>query len=348
MTIRIGLRIPPCADVRQVAATARAAEEAGFAVAWLPDSQFLWRDVWAAMALAALSTERIALGTCVTQFETRHATVTAAAAATIDELAPGRTILGVGTGDSAIKTLGLIPTRLSAMREQIESCRALWTGGSVEFGGRVMALRATSPSGRLPIYMAATGPKALALAGEIADGVIVLAGVAPELIERSLLHIRAGAARVGRDLAGLDICLGTFCHVTGDEREAARIVKPYACTLAQIGGTDALELAGIDVSVPAVIPEVYPDMGHAENWDQACEVASRWITDEMALRYAEKFCFVGDASHIQRKIETALQCGITSFYIRGFSSYTLPTDILTTFGRQVIPRFRGHRREVVG
>lgn len=100
MTIRFGLRIPPCADVRQVAATARAAEEAGFDVARLPDSQFLWRDVWAAMALAAISTERIALGTCVTQFETRHATVTAAAAVTIDELAPGRTILGVGTGDS--------------------------------------------------------------------------------------------------------------------------------------------------------------------------------------------------------------------------------------------------------
>jgi len=347
MTIRFGLRIPPCVDVREVAAIARAAEKAGFDVAWLPDSQFLWRDVWVALALAATSTERIALGTCVTQFETRHATVTAAAAATIDELAPGRTILGVGTGDSAIKTLGLVPTRLSAMREQIETCRALWTGESVAFGGRAMSLRATPPSGRLPIYMAATGPKALALAGEIADGVIVLAGVAPELIERSLFHIRQGAARVGRDLAGLDICLGTFCHVSDDEHEAARIVKPYACTLAQIGGTDALEIAGIDVAVPAVIPEVYPDMGHAENWDQACAVASRWITDEMALRYAEKFCFVGDASNLQRKIETAVQCGITSFYIRGFSSYTLPTDILTTFGRQVIPRFRGHRREVV-
>jgi 5,10-methylenetetrahydromethanopterin reductase len=244
MSVRFGLRIPPCADVRDVAATARAAEEADFDVAWLPDSQFLWRDVWAAMALAATTTDRIALGTCVTQFETRHATVTAAAAATIDELAPGRTILGVGTGDSAIKTLGLTPTRLSAMREQIANCRALWTGEAVEFGGRVMTLRAKPPSGRLPIYMAATGPKALALAGEIADGVIVLAGVAPELIERSLCHIREGAARVGRDIAGVDICLGTFCHLTDDEREAARIVKPYACTLAQIGGTDALELAG--------------------------------------------------------------------------------------------------------
>jgi 5,10-methylenetetrahydromethanopterin reductase len=340
MRIRFGLRIPPCADLREVTATVRAAETAGFDVAWLPDSQFLWRDVWAAMALAATATQRIALGTCVTQFETRHATVTAAAAATIDELAPGRAILGVGTGDSAIKTLGLAPTRLSAMRAHIESCRALWTGRSVEFGGRVMTLRATPPSGRLPIYMAATGPKALALAGEIADGVIILAGVAPELIERSLRHIRDGAARAGRDLAELDICLGTFCHVSADEREAARVVKPYACTLAQIGGTDALELAGIDVAVPAVIPEVYPDMGHAENWDQACEVAGRWITDDMALRYAEKFCFVGDAPNIKRKIDAALDCGITSFYLRSSSSYALPMDVLTTFGSQVIPHFR--------
>ena len=338
--VRFGLRIPPCADVREVAASARAAEEAGFDVAWLPDSQFLWRDVWSSMTAAALATESIAVGTCVTQFETRDVTVTAAAAATIEELAPGRTILGVGTGDSAIKTLGLKPTRLARMREQIETCRSLWTGEAVDFNGRVMSLRAATGQ-RIPVYVAATGPKALALAGEIADGVIVLAGVAPELIERTVSYIREGAERAGRDISEIDICLGTFCHLTDDEREAARIVKPYACTVAQIGGKDALELIGIDVDVPSVIPDVYPDMAHAEDWDNACDVAGRWITDEMARRYADKFCFVGDAAHVMRQIETALECGITSFYIRHFSSYTLPHEVLETFGSQIIPHFSG-------
>ena len=97
----------------------RRAEHAGFDIAWLPDSQFLWRDVWVSLALAAHETSTIRLGTCVTNLETRHPSVTAAAAATLDELAPGRVILGLGTGDSAVKTLRLAPTRLARMREQI-------------------------------------------------------------------------------------------------------------------------------------------------------------------------------------------------------------------------------------
>jgi 5,10-methylenetetrahydromethanopterin reductase len=104
--VRFGLRIPPCAPATEVAASVVAAERAGFDVAWLPDSQFLWRDVWTCLGLAATQTSTITLGTCVTNFETRHVSVTAAAAATLGELAPGRAIVGVGSGDSAIKTLG--------------------------------------------------------------------------------------------------------------------------------------------------------------------------------------------------------------------------------------------------
>ena len=117
--VRSGLRIPTCEPADALAAFARSVEEAGFDAAWFPDSQFLWRDVWATLALAALHTERLTLGTAITNFETRNAAVTDAAAARIEELAPRRFTLGVGTGDSSTKTLGLSPTRLARMREQI-------------------------------------------------------------------------------------------------------------------------------------------------------------------------------------------------------------------------------------
>ena len=100
--MRFGLRIPPCRSAAEVARCVADAERAGFDIAWLPDSQFLWRDVWACLALAAARTERIVLGTCVTNLQTRDPSVTAAAAVTLDELAPGRTILGVGSESPAV------------------------------------------------------------------------------------------------------------------------------------------------------------------------------------------------------------------------------------------------------
>jgi 5,10-methylenetetrahydromethanopterin reductase len=337
--ISFGLRIPPCRSATEVADCVREAERAGFDVAWLPDSQFLWRDVWATLALSATVTESIRLGTCVTNFETRHPSVTAAAAGTLDELAPGRVILGVGTGDSSIKTLGLRPTRLDRMREQIALVRTLLQGEPVDFDGRRMRIEAT-PAQPAPIYMAANAPKALALAGELADGVILLAGLRPGLLQTSLAHVASGAARAGRSLDDLDVCVGTICHVTGDEREAARIVKPYVVATAQTGGRESLRAAGIDVDPPEVVGGIYPDMSHATDWDAAADAAEEWVSDEMAVRYADAFCLVGPPEHCVSRLETALAAGATSFYIRHVSSYTLPEEVLRAFGDSIIPRFR--------
>jgi 5,10-methylenetetrahydromethanopterin reductase len=181
--LSFGLRIPPCTSPADVAACARAAEDAGFDVVWLPDSQFLWRDVWATAAVAATATRRIVIGSCVTNFATRHVSVTASAAATLWDLAPRRVILGVGSGDSAVKTVGVTPTRLAAMRDQVAVARRLLSGGDVAFAGRSMRIR--HAPGSVPIYLAANGPRALELAGEVGDGVITVSGLGRELIERS-------------------------------------------------------------------------------------------------------------------------------------------------------------------
>ena len=334
--MRFGLRIPPCANAREVARCVADAERAGFDIAWLPDSQFLWRDVWASLALAAEATESIALGPCVTNLETRHPSVTAAAAVTLEELAPGRTLLGVGSGDSSIKTLGLAPTRLAAMREGIDLVRRLTAGETVDFDGRQMRLHA-SLDRPVPVYMAANGPKALALAGEIADGVITVAGIAPDLVARMRALVGAGAERAGRRLDEIDLCFGTFCHVTDDVREAARIIKPYVVAMAQVGGRETLRSIGIEIDPPAVVGGIYPDMSHAEDWDQAADAAAEWVTDEMALRYADAFCLVGSAEHCRTRLARAAEAGATNIYVRHFSSYTLPDEVLAAYGELIIP-----------
>lgn len=334
-----GLRIPPCRTALEVAAFVRRAEDAGFDIAWLPDSQFLWRDVWATLALSATKTSTIRLGTCVTNFETRHASVTAAAAGTLDELAPGRVILGIGTGDSSIKTLGLKPTSLARMREEIRISRALLGGEAVEFEGRSMQIEAAS-AGRVPIYMAANAPKALALAGELCDGVILVAGVRPEVLRTALAHVAEGAERGGRSLDDLDVCVGVICHVTDDPHEAARIVRPYVVAMAQTGGQAALSELGIDIDPPAVVGGIYPDMSHAKDWDAASRASEEWVDDDLALRFADAYCLVGSAQHCAERLEEAAAAGGTSFYIRHVSSYTLPVEVLQAYGESVIPRFR--------
>ncbi len=340
MSIRptFGIRIPECASATEVAACVKRAEEMDFDVAWLPDSQFLWRDVWSTLAVAATVTDRIHLGTCVTNFETRHVSVTAAAAGTLDELAPDRVVLGVATGDSSIKTLGLRPTKVATMRERILQLRALLAGESVDFAGRQMSMKAI-PRRRVPIYIAAGGTKAMALAGEICDGAIVF-GLSPDLVRSSLERIAAGAAGAARPAGAVNAIFGTFCHVASDEREAARIVKPQIVALAQVGAGEALRSVGIDIHPPQIVGGIYPDMGHAEDWDAAAEIAGEWVTDEMALRYADRFCMVGSAEACIKRLAAAIDAGARHFYVRHFSSYSLPDELLSAFGRLVIPHFR--------
>lgn len=329
MRARFGIRVPSCARLSDVADAVKAAEDAGFDVAWLPDSHFLWRDVWAAMALAAERTSRIRLGTCVTNFETRHPSVTASAAASIDELAPGRVILGLGSGDSAVKTIGHRPTRLAAMREHLLLVKALLAGEEVGFEGRRMRLR-HAPRNSVSVYMAANGPKALGLAGELCDGVLVLVGITPQQIHAARSRIAIGAARANRSLDDVDICMGVHCEVGSDDL-TARLIKPLVVATAQTGGKPALEAIGIHVDPPAVVGGIYPDVGHAEDWAAAAHACEQWVTDADAQVFADTFCAVGAIDTCRQQLQTAIDAGAVTFYLRHLGSYTLPHDLINAF-----------------
>lgn len=331
--MRIGIRIPPCSAADEVARCITDAERCGFDIAWVPDSQFLWRDAWACLTLAARQTNHIWLGTCVTNFETRHPSVTAMAAVTLDELAPGRTILGIGSGDSAVKTLGRKPTRLAQLRQGIECVRALTTGESVAFGDREMRLQARRS---VPIYLAANGPKALALAGEIADGIITTVGLEADSIAQLRKH-------VGQRANQIEIWFSAFCHITDDECEAARVVKPLIVAAAQAGGGERLRLIGIDIDPPSIVERAFPDMAHAEDWDAAADAAEEWVTDEMALRYADSYCLVGSAERCLARLARLAEAGAQNVFIRHYGSYTLPEDLLVAFGERIIPSLGTHR-----
>jgi len=224
------------------------AESSGFSHAWIYDSQMLFSDPYVCMARCAERTNTIKLGTGVTNPSSRIAPVTANSFATINALAPGRVILGIGTGNTARRTLGMPAAKLDELREHVRVCTALLAGETTEYveGGRTRQIRFLNPDGgwynvreQVPVYIAASGPKSLELAGEIADGVILFGAVSPLLIDFVMGHVRAGAKRAGRNPADIyTLCMTAF-HLTqpGEALETSAVrqaVGPFVSSSTNI------------------------------------------------------------------------------------------------------------------
>src|SRR2546426_5410656 len=198
MTIpRFGLNRFDPRSVDAFAADVKRAETLGWDAAFQPDSQLRRRDTYVLLAAAARATRRITLGTLLANPMNRHPTVTASSIATIDELAPGRVVLGWGVGDTAVRLAGLRPARVKELEETTRLMRALLDGQDVEVGA---ARPAYLPHHRaVPIWIAAGGPRTLRMAGGVADGVFIRVGTHPANIKRSIDAIHAGAVEAGRD-----------------------------------------------------------------------------------------------------------------------------------------------------
>ena len=210
---------------------ARAAEDAGFDIVGIADSQSVYRDVYMCLALCAAGTRRVRLGPRVINPLTRHPAVAAGAAATLAEMAPGRTMLGIGTGDSAVLNLGLTPSTRAHLRAYVAAVRELLETGHSVWDGR--PCRMTWGGGeRIPIYLAASGPRMLRLAGEIGDGVVINTGLTPDIVRDSIAEVRAGAESAGRRLEDVDCWWLPVANVRGDRAAA---IDEVAMTLASAG-----------------------------------------------------------------------------------------------------------------
>jgi len=342
MSIKFGLRLPPCEPVRAIAQQAAQAEAAGFDSVWIPDSQLLWRDAWVTLSAVALATSRITIGIGVTTPLTRHPTVTACAITSLNELAEGRAILGIGQGDSSVRLIGLRPSRLAEMRDAIRTIRGFGSGQWIDFASRKLRMKsAEGRSAAAPIYLSASGPKMMQVAGELADGAILLAGVDGDNLDYAIGNVRTGAERAGRKLGDLDLMLGAYCYVGADWRDARRLARPYAAVFA-MHWPEALKAVGIPVPEPRPMPELYPDVNHCEDWDRAVALTD-WVSDELLNLFCSKYTLMGTVPEIISKLELVISRGITHFYLLGFKSYELPTDVANLFAQQVIPYFRSRR-----
>jgi 5,10-methylenetetrahydromethanopterin reductase len=210
---RLGAGLYPTRPADEMVRLGIAAETLGFDRTWITDSPVIWRELWVLLGALAARTGRLGLGTAVTTALTRHPAVTASAALSLAELAGGRVVLGLGNGDSAAATTGARPQTLAELRATVALLRAALAGRAAASGyrGGGTAARAgvldwAGPA-PVPLYLAASGPRMLELAGELADGVIMMVGVRPAMVRAAIERVHAGAARAQRDPARVALVL---------------------------------------------------------------------------------------------------------------------------------------------
>ena len=311
MTIpRFGLNRFDPRSVDAFAADVKRAEALGWDAAFQPDSQLRRRDTYVFLAAAARATERITLGTLLANPVNRHPSVTASSIATIDELAPGRVLLGWGVGDTAVRLAGLRPARVKELEDSTRLMRGLLDGEAVEVGAERPAR--LPHARRVPIWIAAGGPRTLRMAGGVADGVFIRVGTHRANLAGSIEAIRAGAAEAGRDPAS--VRLGAVFHtvLVDDAARALTMAKSMAAGYYEYSpmlfDRPGLKWTGLDPEALKRDRHVWPDFHHAPDLD-----ASGRVVDFLPSEAADAFALRGGPADIVKQLVDVLRASPAAF-----------------------------------
>jgi 5,10-methylenetetrahydromethanopterin reductase len=302
-----GVGLFPTEPLPQMVQLAKVTEQLGYSHIWVGDSHLIWREAYVNMAAMALNTTKVKLGTGVTNPLTRHPSVVASAYATLEEYAPGRTIVGIGLGDSSVETMGMKPAKLSYFEKTMAQMRQLLDGQEVQLEtGKIHLLHPCKA--KVPIYIAASGPKMLELSGRIADGIIVLVGVADEYIAHAKERIAAGAKAAGRKVEDINLVLWVPCAVseTAPAKDAvkAHVARVVAHPLPYV----------LDPTEQKVLEEIRKTYDYYHHMDQQAnhaEVIPDWLVD--------KFAIAGTVAECRAQIERIKKSGIQQIAIIPYS-----------------------------
>ena len=338
--VRVHLRVPGTAPMSELMTLIQSIEAAGFDGAGILDSQMLSRDTFVILGQAATRTSRLTLFPAVTNPITRHASVLAGAIQTVEELAPGRVKFVIGTGYTSASTIGRKPATLAEMRSCIATVKSLVAGKTVDWNGTPGRLGFAS--GRpLPVLMAASGPKAIEAAGEIADGVLLLVGFNRGIVETALAYLERGARRSGRRLEDLEIIWAVRTATAPSLLEARRLARPTAVHWGILRwGGHWIEPAGIrlpKLDIPDAVYKVYPDLAHAHDWEAAI-AATSFVPDEVVAELCDVLGLIGTPEHCADRIAEMTKLGARNLYLMPLQTFVGPEAEVLAFGDVIFPR----------
>jgi 5,10-methylenetetrahydromethanopterin reductase len=261
--LRVAIRVPVGRPLPQVAAFIARCEDAGFDGVGIHDHPSSGRDAYLALALAAQATQRVRLFPATSSPLVRHPLVLASLAHSLDEIAPGRTVLTVAPGFISTRSIGQPRAAVAFMREAVRDLRRLLSGEEVTYGPTTTRLRnrSTRPT---PVYMLAAGPRMIELAGEVADGALLFVGLHPSAIRAAKLHLEAGAKRANRSLTDFPIVYVVTFGLGPDSEVGPRWIRSWFAPgqpflgYPSVANLHWLRAAGFDIPDghdPAAIPE---------------------------------------------------------------------------------------------
>ncbi len=311
----------------------RQAELHGFTHAWTFDSHLLWQEPFVIYSQMLSATHRIMVGPMVTNPATRDWTVTASLFATLNDMFGNRTICGIGRGDSAVRVTNGRPTTLATLREAIDVIRGLANGEEVTYRDRTLRLPWGGDS-RLDVWVAAYGPKALALTGEVADG-FILQLADPDIVAWSIAAVRRAAEAAGRDPAAVKICVAAPAYVGGvDTLEHQRDQCRWFGGMVGNHVADIVARYGADGgAVPDALTS-YIDGRKGYDYNQhgkAGNTHADFVPDEIV----DRFCLLGPVEHHVERLAELRALGVDQFAL--YLQHDDQDATLAAYGERVIP-----------
>ncbi|CAH0212682.1 MULTISPECIES: TIGR03842 family LLM class F420-dependent oxidoreductase [unclassified Microbacterium] len=322
---------PPAARTVQLA---QLAEAHGFSHVWTFDSHLLWQEPYVVHSAILAATRRVTVGPFVTNPATRDWTVTASTFATLNEMYGNRTICGIGRGDSAVRVTNGRPTTLKALRESIHVIRELGNSRAVEYNGATLQFP-WSRGSELEVWVAAYGPLALKLTGEVGDGFILqLADL--DIAEWMIATVRRAAEEAGRDPDEIAFCVAAPMYIGEDTPESrAHMIEQCRWFGGMVGNhvADIVAKYGADSDVPAALTDYiagrtgYDYNSHGKSDNDHVD----FVPDEIV----ERFCVLGTAEEHIAKLEKLRALGVTQF--AGYLQHDNKEETMRVYGETVIP-----------
>ncbi len=327
---------PPSARTVQLA---KLAEEHGFSHVWTFDSHLLWQEPYVIYSKILAETHRIIVGPMVTNPATRDWTVTASIYATLNEMYGNRTICGIGRGDSAVRVTNGEPTTLKTLRESIHVIRELANSRPVEYNDATLQFP-WSKGSSLDIWVAAYGPLALKLTGEVGDG-FILQMADLDVAEWMIKTVRDAAEAAGRDPMSVKICVAAPMYIGADTDEARKHMRDQCRWFGGMVGNHVADIVA-KYGEGSAIPKALTDyIKGREGYDynqhgQAGNTHADFVPDEIV----DRFCLTGTAEEHIEKLKVLKEMGVDQF--AGYLQHDNKEETLRVYGETVIPALSEH------
>src|ERR671910_1409733 len=318
---------PPAARVIELA---RQAELRGFSHVWTFDSHLLWEEPYVIHSQILAATRTVTVGPMVTNPATRDWTVTASTFATLNDMYGNRTLCGIGRGDSAVRVTNGKPTTLATLRECVHVVRELANGRAVDYHGSTLRLPWAGRS-RLDVWVAAYGPKALQLTGEVADG-FILQLADPDIAAWTIKSVREAAAAAGRNPADVKICVAAPAYV-GDDLAHQRDQCRWFGGMVGNHVADIVGRYGDSSDVPGALTDyIRARQGYDySHHGQAGNPTTDFVPDDIV----DRFCVVGPFEDHVKKLNELGDLGADQFNV--YLMHDAMEETLAAYGEEIIP-----------